>query len=100
MQRNNTACGNAAPIQSPTPPVTPPEPTTPPATPPTVTMHDRASIALRAIGNRKTAIVAGAIILVGLFVWVPTLAAGLLFGGVLFGVNTLVDGKMGGRDHD
>ena len=89
MQRNNTACGNAAPTQSPTLPVTPP-----------ATKPPESTIALRAIGNRKTAIVAGAIVLVGLLVWVPTLAAGLLFGGALFGVNTLVDGKMGGRDHD
>jgi hypothetical protein len=90
MQRNSTARRSCAPEIHSTLPVT--------VTPDSA--QSESTIALRAIGNRKTAIVAGAIVLVGLFVWVPTLAAGLLFGGALFGVNTLVDGKMGGRDHD
>ena len=107
MQRNNTACGNAAPIQSPTPPVTTPESTPPESTialgqSATETAIERktAIVIVEAIGNRKTAIVAGAIVLAGLFYWLPTLATGLIFAGALFGINTLVDAKMGGREND
>ena len=95
MQRNTTACCNAAPIQSPTPPVKTPESSTPPES--TIALGQ--SETETAI-ERKTAIVAGAIVLAGLFYWLPTLATGLIFAGALFGINTLVDAKMGGREND
>lgn len=51
-----------------------------------------------AIVTRKRAIVAaGAIALIALVIFAPTAAGGLLFGGGLFAVNSMIDSKMGGE---
>ena len=90
MQRDNTARRSCAPENYPTPQVT-------------VTPESALPESTNALGQSaiKTAIViAGAVGLIALFWFLPTLATGLLFAGALFGVNTLVDGKMGGRNDE
>ena len=48
--------------------------------------------------TRKRAIVAvGAFALIALFLIAPTAATGLVFGAGLFGVNSLIDSKMGDK---
>lgn len=51
----------------------------------------------KAIEHKKAIVIAGAIVLIAVFYFLPALATGLLFGVALFSVNTLVDGKMGGQ---
>ena len=93
MQRDNTARSSCAPQNHPTPPVT----VTPEFTRPENTIALGQLAIKAAIDHRKKAIAAGAIVVIAVFYWMPTLATGLLFGAGLFGINTLVDGKMGGR---
>ncbi len=96
MQSDNTARRSSAPENHPTPPATLPEPT-----PPESTIALGQSAIRKAIQYKKAILITGAIVLIAVcFYWLPTLATGLAFGGALFGINTLVDGKMGGRDDD
>ena len=95
MQRDNTARRSCAPENHPTLPVT----FTPESAEPESTIALGQSAITRAV-DRKKAIAAGAIVLIVLFYFLPTLATGLLFGAALFGINTLVDGKMGGQDYE
>ena len=92
MQRDNTARRSCAPENHPTLPASP-EPTQPPRT--------IAVLRLPFCSGRRLPIAVGAIVLIAVcFYWLPALATGLLFGGALFGINTLVDGKMGGRGNE
>ena len=51
--------------------------------------------------HRKPVIViTSVIVLITLFVTVPTLATGIVFGAGLFGVNSLIDSRMGEGDHE
>ena len=91
MQRNNTARRLSAPTQNPhpTPLATLPEPQ-PPRT---------NALGQLAIRHRKKAIViTGVIVLIALFWIAPTLATALVFAGLLFGINTLIDSRMAGGE--
>ena len=95
MQRDNTARRSCAPENHPTLPVT----FTPESAEPESTIALGQSAIKTAIKHKKAIVIVGAIVLIaGCFYWLPTLAAGLSFGGALFGINTLIDSRMAGGD--